>query len=155
VELTPEAFSIIEAQAYLSGRNLKSVASEIISEHCSEEAKRIANLKAGTTKEPNDQMIIKADDQKVKKLKSTKVRKPKVEKAEGSKKRASKKKSPEVLQLIKEAWGRTPRPTLRKIAEEVEASLGVGLSHTAVKRYAEELGLQAEETEPETANVGE
>jgi hypothetical protein len=46
VELTPEAFVIIEAEAYLRGRTLKSTASEILSSHCSEESKNISNLKS-------------------------------------------------------------------------------------------------------------
>jgi hypothetical protein len=46
VELTPEAFVIIEAEAYLRGRTLKSIASEILSSHCSEESKNISNLKS-------------------------------------------------------------------------------------------------------------
>ena len=66
VELTPEVYSIIEAEAYLSGKSLKSIASEIISEHCSEKAKEIALMKDQTqkkTEESNDQMIVEAEDQ--------------------------------------------------------------------------------------------
>lgn len=144
VELTPEAFSIIQAEAYLSGKSLKDIASNLVIDHCSKEALSMHELKSG---KPKEQMIIKTEKQKSKK--------PKSETTKGAKTRKSKKKNPQVLQLIKEAWGRTPRPTLRKIADEIEASLGVKITHTSVKRYAEELGLQTEETEPETANVGE
>jgi hypothetical protein len=45
VELRPEVYSIIEAEAYLSSKSLKCIASEIISEHCSEKAKEIALMK--------------------------------------------------------------------------------------------------------------
>lgn len=81
------------------------------------------------------------------------MRKPRKAKAKPNT-RASK-KSPEVLALIKDAWGRTPRPTLRDISKEIKTSLEVDLSYTTVQRYAMEMGLQTEETEPETANVGE
>ena len=66
VELTPEAFVIIEAEAYLSGRTLKSIASEILSSHCSEESKNISNLKSShvinlkslTANDTNDHIIL-------------------------------------------------------------------------------------------------
>jgi hypothetical protein len=68
VELTPDAFVVIEAEAYLSGRSLKSIASEILSEHCSLRAKDIANMKSShvinlkslTAKDTDDHMIIES-----------------------------------------------------------------------------------------------
>jgi len=51
------------------------------------------------------------------------------------------KKTPEVLDLIKESWGRTPRPALRDIAEEVHKSTGIKIAHTTIKNYAKEMGL--------------
>ena len=66
VELTPEAFVIIEAEAYLRGRTLKSIASDILSSHCSEESKNISNLKSShvinlkslTANDTKDPMIL-------------------------------------------------------------------------------------------------
>jgi hypothetical protein len=60
LEVTPNAYHIIEAEAFLSGRTLKSIASEIISEHSSKEAKSLSALKHKdeTDKEPDDHMII-------------------------------------------------------------------------------------------------
>ncbi len=78
-----------------------------------------------------------------------------IKKPNATKTRKSKKKDPAVMKLIQEAWNRSPRPSTRQIADEIKTTLGVSVAHVSVGRYARELGLQTEETEPETANVGE
>ena len=45
VELTPEAFKIVEAEAYLTGKTMKEIASDILMSGCSEEASKIIFVK--------------------------------------------------------------------------------------------------------------
>ena len=70
LEVTPDAYKIIEAESFLSGRTLKSIASEILSSHSSKEAKSLAASKRKDEKiqepeehrdeKPKDQMIIES-----------------------------------------------------------------------------------------------
>lgn len=77
-----------------------------------------------------------------------------IKKSKATKTRKSKKKDPAVMELIQEAWDRSPRPSTRQIADEIKTTLGVSVAHVSVGRYAKEMGLQTE-TEPKDLNVGE
>ena len=65
--------------------------------------------------------------------------------SKATKKRKSKKKDPAVMELIQEAWNRSPRPSTRQIADEIKTTLGVSVAHVSVGRYAKEMGLQTED----------
>lgn len=56
------------------------------------------------------------------------------------KQRHSKKKTPEVMQKIREIAHRTPRPALRDIAEEISTP-EIKYTHTTVRNYAREMGI--------------
>lgn len=68
-----------------------------------------------------------------------------IKKPKATKTRKSKKKDPAVMELIQEAWNRSPRPSTRQIADEIKTTLGVSVAHVSVGRYAKEMGLQIEE----------
>lgn len=67
-----------------------------------------------------------------------------IKKPKATKTRKSKKKDPAVMELIQEAWNRSPRPSTRQIADEIKTKLGMSVAHVSVGRYAKEMGLDTE-----------
>lgn len=48
LEVTPDAYLAMEVEAFLHGRTVKEVASEILLNHCSEETKAITDMRRQT-----------------------------------------------------------------------------------------------------------
>lgn len=46
LEVTPEAYLAMEVEAFLLGRTMKEVASDILLNHCSKEAKEIVSMRS-------------------------------------------------------------------------------------------------------------
>ena len=65
LEVTPDAYQIIEAEAFLHGRTLKSIASEIIANHCSKEAINLSRAKSGKMEEPKEHRDEKPEKQTI------------------------------------------------------------------------------------------
>lgn len=65
LEVTPDAYQIIEAEAFLHGRTLKSIASEIIANHCSIEALNLSRAKSGKMEEPKEHRDEKPEKQTI------------------------------------------------------------------------------------------
>lgn len=54
IEVTPEVFRIVESEAFLQCVTMKDIASKILAEHCSKEAKDLANRRSHVLIKPND-----------------------------------------------------------------------------------------------------
>jgi len=61
VEVSPEAFALVESEAFIAGRTMKAIASEILIAHCSKEAANVSRLRVHRDKKPDKQMIIKPE----------------------------------------------------------------------------------------------
>ena len=61
VEVSPEAFALVESEAFLAGRTMKAIASEILIAHCSKEAANVSRLRVHRDRKPDNQMIIRSE----------------------------------------------------------------------------------------------
>lgn len=116
LEVTPDAYHIIEAESFLSGRTLKSIASEILSTHSSTKAKSLAasKLEGGKIQVPEEHRDEKPKDQMIIEPKSGAV--PVADNRQKPKRLSA---NPDALQQIKTLWTQSPRPSLAKMSEQI------------------------------------
>ncbi|TFH47753.1 MAG: hypothetical protein E4G89_07430 [Methanothrix sp.] len=135
LEVTPEAYSIIEAEAFLRGLTLKSIASEILTKHSSKEALSLAasKLEGGKIKEPEEHRDEKPKDQMIIEPKCGPI--PGADFPQPTKpKRLS--TNPDALRQIKEMYAQSPRPSLAKMSEQI--GYHKATIHDAIQRMKKE-----------------
>jgi len=123
LEVTPDAYQIIEAEAFLHGRTLKSIASEIIANHCSKEAINLSRAKSGKMEEPKEHR-----DEKPEKQTIIKPECGAATDADIPRKRRRLEKDIPAIEQIKELWNSGQR-NISKIAATI------GYSRSTVNDY--------------------
>ena len=111
LEVTPDVYQIIEAEAFLRGRTLKSIASEIIANHCSKEAINLSRAKSGKMEEPKEHRDEKPEKQTIIKPECGAVTDADISKS-NPKRRRLEKDQPAIKQ-IKELWTAGERSTTK------------------------------------------
>ena len=142
LEVTPDAYKIIEAESFLSGRTLKSIASEILSSHSSKEAKSLAasKRKDGTIQEPEEHRDEKPKDQMIIEPKSGAVTVADIQKSASADTRAA-------LSYILAELEAGREPTVNEIAEKM------GLTTTGLGMALSKCGIKAKNTHRDNKSV--
>jgi hypothetical protein len=70
IEVTPEVFRIVESEAFLTCKSMKSIASDVLSKHCSKEAIALAGRRGHIVIKPDEHQDKEPDEQTVEEPKS-------------------------------------------------------------------------------------
>ena len=116
LEVTPDAYQIIEAEAFLHGRTLKSIASEIIANHCSKEAINLSRAKSGKMEEPKEHRDEKPEKQTIIKPECGAVTDADI--PQSAPKRRRLEKDQPAIEQIKERWAAGER-NISRIARTI------------------------------------
>jgi hypothetical protein len=99
IEITPEAYMGLEAEAIIQGKTLKRLASELILKGISQKALRFIHEEL----EPEDQDLACEDQEPC----LDRARRPRLS------------ENIEAISQIKQLWSRNPRPSQREIAKQI------------------------------------
>jgi hypothetical protein len=113
IEVDSNAFSIVEAEAFLRRSTMKAIASEILSEHCSGEAIELAATRGTKIIKPNDHQKETPKEENIEARKRNTV----VTNSEVKKPRLAQNQA--ALLRIKELWNRDVRPSFQDIANDI------------------------------------
>ncbi|HWQ20687.1 MAG TPA: winged helix-turn-helix domain-containing protein [Methanotrichaceae archaeon] len=109
IEITPEAYMGLEAEAILQGKTLKRLASELIMRGISEKALRFINADAICDEDAMDMDQVPPcqdiEDQDI--IPQPRFRRPKIS------------ENDQARELVKEMWVHNPRPSQREIARKI------------------------------------
>lgn len=109
IEITPEAYMGLEAEAILQGKTLKRLASELIMRGISKKALRFINVDALCDDDAVDaEQVLQCqeiDDQDI--IPQPRFRRPKIS------------ENDHAIELVKEMWSHNPRPSQREIARKI------------------------------------
>lgn len=141
IEVTPEVFRIVESEAFLRCTTIKAVASDILAEHCSNEAKELAGKRARIVIRPNDQMTInmcatkEADNQETIYQECSKP-----DHSESKPKRTPLRDDPAAQEKVKELIRTNPKMSYAAIAREVDKD------REAVRKFIKSLEIGEEQS---------
>jgi|GEM_PF-427586 len=109
IEITPEAYMGLEAEAILQGKTLKRLASELIMRGISEKALRFINADAICNEDAMEmeQVLPCQDDDDLDIIPQPRFRRPKIS------------ENDQARELVKTMWEHNPRPSQREIARKI------------------------------------
>lgn len=134
VELTREARLLLDAEALLTGKDLKSIVSDLIVENASSRAREIAILVAGEPQPPYSHSAESPTPDPTGSNSSGPA-------TLGRKLKTPIRDDPEAQALIRRRWAEDPRPTYKSIAQDLgraESSVYVWISQNLATPVTDE-----------------